>query len=106
MTKKDSGIHAAQDGEVADGPLERAVRLGGGQSGLKRRLEDAGEKISQQAIGLWLKAGKIGDGWALPVSRAIDYQVTPHELDAKAYPNPWDGLPLDRARPLILELAA
>lgn len=86
--------------------LNLAIRLAGGQSGLKRLLTDAGHKISQQAIGLWLKAGQIADGWAIPVARAIDFQVTPHELDPHAYPNPWDGLPLERARPLILELAA
>lgn len=87
--------------------LDRAVRLAGGQAGLKRRLTEAGESISQQAIGLWLKKGQIGKDWALPVARAIDFQVTPHELDGRAYPNPFDGLPRERARAMILlELSA
>jgi DNA-binding transcriptional regulator YdaS (Cro superfamily) len=86
--------------------LNHAVDLAGGQSALQRRLLDAGERISQQAIGLWLKAGQTAAGWALPVARAVEFQVTPHELDPVRYPNPWDGLPLELARPLIPEIFA
>lgn len=86
--------------------LERAVGLAGGQAELHRKLKEAGERVSQQAISLWLKAGQVGKGWAIPVAKVIAFEITPHELDKVNYPNPWDGLPLERARPLILELAA
>lgn len=84
--------------------LERAIGCAGSQWELHRRLKAAGERISQQAIGLWLK-GSMPSRWAVPVARAVEFQVTPHELDKDAYPNPWDGLPVDRARPLIMGLA-
>lgn len=81
--------------------LERAIRLAGGQSELERRLTAAGERVTQQAISLWLKGGGVPRGWGVPVARAVDFEVTPHELDRGSYPNPWDGLPADRARPLM-----
>ena len=83
--------------------LERAVSIAGGQSELKRRLNGLGKRVSQQSISLWRKAGALPDGWAIWVARAIEFEVTPHELDEDAYPNPWDGLPLERARPLLQE---
>lgn len=86
--------------------LERAIQIAGGQSDLKRRLTEQGRPVSQQSISLWRRAGQVASGWALPVARAVNFAVTPHELDDVAYPNPWDGLPFERARPLLLELAA
>lgn len=86
--------------------LERAIRMAGGQAELERRLKAAGHKISQQSISLWIRSGRLPAGWALPIAQAIDFSVTPHELDRRGYPNAWDGLPIERARPLILELAA
>ena len=87
--------------------LEKAVSIHG-QSGLERRLKQLGRSARQQSISLWLEAGALPEGkdWALWISRAIDFQVTPHELDKRAYPNPWDGLPIELARPLIEEKAA
>jgi len=89
----------------ADDALKRAIAAAGSQAELERRLKAAGEQIRQQSISLWLKSG-IPAGWVLPVARAVEFQVTPHELDAKAYPNRWDGLPPRLARPLVMELAA
>jgi hypothetical protein len=85
--------------------LKRAIEAAGSQSELERRLKAAGEEISQQSIALWLKSG-IPARWVLPVARAIEFKVTPHDLDRKAYPNPWDGLPADQARRLVLARAA
>lgn len=78
--------------------LERAVRIAGGQSELERRLKAQGTPIAQQTISLWLKTGEIKAGAALPIAAAVEFQVTPHELDPIRYPNAWDGLPLERAR--------
>jgi hypothetical protein len=86
--------------------LARAVLIATGQSELKRRIEKLGRRVSQQAIGLWLKAGELPEGWAIWVARAVEFQVTPHELDRANYPNPWDALPFDRARPMIEEKLA
>lgn len=88
--------------------LERAVKIAGGQSELGRRLETQGTPISQQSISAWLKAGEVSAGAALPIARAIDFAVTPHELDPLRYPNAWDGLPLARARAALMlqDLAA
>jgi hypothetical protein len=86
---------------VSTTPIERAVGSPAARAA-QARLLAIGEDASQQAIGLWLKAGQCGKGWALPIARAIEFEVTPHELDRRNYPNPWDGLPRDRARPLHL----
>ena len=87
--------------------LRRAVELAGSQSELKRRLVAAGHKISQSAIALWLKApAGMPSNWAVPVAKAVEFGVTPHELDSDAYPNPWDALPAEKARPLFDALPA
>lgn len=49
--------------------------------------------ISSQAVGKWLRKGKIPHGRILPLCRILEWQVTPHEIDPVAYPNPTDGLP-------------
>lgn len=87
--------------------LERAVSIADGTAELARRITAGGRKVSQQAISLWCKAGEVpASGWAIHVSRAVQFAVTPHELDPVGYPNHWDGLPLDRARPIIQEAVA
>lgn len=99
----------SQKEQVPDrSPLEIAVDLAGGQSELERRIKALGRQVSQQSIGLWLKAGRLPEGkdWAIWIARAIDFQVTPHALDKAAYPNPWDGLPIEQARPLLEEARA
>lgn len=88
--------------------LEKAIRIAGGQSGLERRLKQLGRPVRQQSIGAWVAAGELPDGkdWGLWIARAVDFEVTPHELDKSTYPNAWDGLPIARARPLFEEAIA
>ncbi len=86
--------------------LEMAVSIAGGQSELKRRIDSVGRKVSQQAVNQWCKARYAPFGWAIWVARAVDFQVTPHELDPDNYPNAWDGLPLEKARPRMREALA
>lgn len=86
--------------------LQRAIKLAGGQPELARRIVKAGKSIAQQTISYWIERGAISPGWAIWIARAVDFDVTPHDLDRANYPNPWDGLPIDRAKPLVLELAA
>ena len=89
-------------------PLARAVYIAGGPTELARKITALGREVRQQSISLWLKAGRlpVGRDWAIWIARAIAYQVTPNELDGNAYPHPWDGLPLDRARALVEERVA
>jgi DNA-binding transcriptional regulator YdaS (Cro superfamily) len=84
--------------------LERAVQIAGSQPKLASRITEAGREVSQQTVGLWLKNG-LTPGWAIWVARAVEFQVTPHELDDANYPNAWDGLPRERARPLLRKAA-
>lgn len=83
--------------------LERVIEIAGGQAGLERRLDG---KVKQQTISLWLKAGRCSERWAIELSKAVDFEVTPNELAPARYPNKWDGLPLEQARPLILRNGA
>lgn len=80
--------------------LERAVSIAGGQSDLERKLKELGRRAGQAAISLWMKAGRLPEGkdWGLWVARAVDHKITPNDLDPDAYPNPWDGIPLEIAR--------
>ncbi|MDA8487444.1 transcriptional regulator [Kluyvera sp. Awk 3] len=49
--------------------------------------------ISSQAVGKWLRKGSIPPRRILPLCQILNWQVTPHEIDPLAYPNPTDGLP-------------
>lgn len=49
--------------------------------------------ISSQAVGKWLRKGTIPSKRILPLCEMLNWSVTPHEIDPKAYPNPTDGLP-------------
>ncbi|BDH45725.1 hypothetical protein TUM12370_17690 [Salmonella enterica subsp. enterica serovar Choleraesuis] len=49
--------------------------------------------ISSQAVGKWLRSGTIPPRRILPLCGALNWLVTPHEIDPEAYPNPTDGLP-------------
>jgi DNA-binding transcriptional regulator YdaS (Cro superfamily) len=70
--------------------LERAVTIAGGQSHLARRI---GGKVKQQHVHNWMKTGVVSPDHVITVAAAVDFQVTPHELDPKLYPNERDGLP-------------
>jgi DNA-binding transcriptional regulator YdaS (Cro superfamily) len=83
----------------------RAVSTAGGQSELARKLKALGRKISQQSISAWIRAGRLPDGkdWGIWIARAVDFDVTPHQLDPVTYENAWDGLPAELARVFIGE---
>ncbi|HEG1754145.1 hypothetical protein UXP21_02730 [Enterobacter kobei] len=49
--------------------------------------------ISSQAVGKWLRKGKVPHARILPLCQILEWKVTPHEIDPSAYPNPTDGLP-------------
>lgn len=74
--------------------LQKAIDLADGQSSLARRI---GAGVKQQHVSLWLKTGVITPKHVIALSRAVAYQVTPHELARDLYPNENDGLPVDKA---------
>lgn len=76
--------------------LKRAIELSKGQAALAARMnEELGdvEKIGPTAIANWLQRGQVPADRAIPVARAVDFQVTPHDLRPDLYPHPTDGLP-------------
>lgn len=54
-----------------------------------------GGSVKQQHISLWLKNGIVPPDQVLGVARAVNFRVTPHQLDPSTYPYPSDGLPLE-----------
>ncbi|AWK14167.1 YdaS family helix-turn-helix protein [Candidatus Fukatsuia symbiotica] len=48
-----------------------------------------------QTISLWLKNG-VPPKKIICLCKVLAWQVTPHELNPNVYPNPTDGLPLDK----------
>lgn len=78
--------------------LHKVVELAGGQAGLAAgiRKQIPGSKVSQAHVWKWLNRAKCpvppGD-YVIAISRAIEHQVTPHELRPDIYPHPHDGLP-------------
>lgn len=75
-----------------DTGLRKAVALAGSQAELARRI---GGKVKQQHVHLWLRIGVPATA-ILSVARAVDFEVTPHEINPDVYPNPDDGLPAAR----------
>lgn len=78
-----------------DDALQRAIELLQGQAGLAAKLSEElpdGEKIGSTAVANWVKRG-LPDRWTIPVARATDWRVTPHELRGDLYPNVLDALP-------------
>jgi len=70
-------------------PLEKAIALAGGTQGAL--AEAIGKK--QAHVWNWLNKYPIPPEEVLRISKAVEYQVTPHELRPDIYPNPTDGLP-------------
>lgn len=74
--------------DIANIKLNEAIRLAGGPTKI---IEQLGLK-SSMAVTQWRSRG-------LPVDRVVDlarltnWQVTPHQLAPKHYPNPKDALP-------------
>nr|WP_279079319.1 Cro/Cl family transcriptional regulator [Hafnia alvei] len=61
------------------------------QSEIARRLS-----IKPQSVSLWLNTGNIPPRKIIPFCAATGYAITPHQVDADLYPNPTDGLPIER----------
>ncbi|HIF5901742.1 TPA: transcriptional regulator [Raoultella ornithinolytica] len=61
------------------------------QAELGRRM-----KRRAQTVNGWFK-NKIPGELVLKVSKAVEWQVTPHELRPDLYPNPTDGMPNEEA---------
>lgn len=47
-----------------------------------------------QTVSLWLN-GEVPAKCIRELCEALQWQVTPHEINAYVYPNPTDGLPAD-----------
>ena len=76
--------------------LKRAIELAGGQGALAAKVNallQGGERIGSTAIANWIQRGQVPADRVIPVARAVDHQVTPHDLRPDLYPHPSDGLP-------------
>lgn len=71
-------------------PLVKAVELLGGQVA-------TAEAVGVKQAHVWAWINKTVDGvpekQVIPVSKATDWRVTPHQLRPDIYPHPHDGLP-------------
>ncbi|MCI1034072.1 transcriptional regulator [Raoultella terrigena] len=61
------------------------------QAELGRRM-----KRRAQTVNGWFK-NKVPGELVLKVSKAVEWQVTPHEIRPDLYPNPTDGMPNEEA---------
>ena len=81
--------------------LEIAIEKADGQAPLARavKIQRPGLKITQAQIWKWLNraVGPVPPAeFVIPICEAIEWEMTPHELRPDIYPNPSDGLPVDR----------
>lgn len=70
--------------------LDRACEMAESQARLARKID-----IKPQALNQWRQTGIVPPGRVIDVSRAVQFQVTPHELRPDLYPHPDDGLPVE-----------
>lgn len=76
--------------------LERAIKIAGGQRALATACG-----VKQGHIWNWLNRDKkVPADLVIPVARATDYQVTPHQLRPDIYPNKTDAIPPGKSRAL------
>lgn len=66
---------------------KKILTVCGSQSELARRLGK-----NSQTVSAWFRNG-VASNEVINASRALSWQVTPHELRPDLYPNPTDGLP-------------
>lgn len=71
-------------------PIKRAIKAAGTGVALAKLLG-----VTPQAVSQWAKGAEIAPERIIEIARATDWKVTPHELNARLYPNPKDGLPLE-----------
>lgn len=82
---------------MSETPLQKAVRLAGGQAHLARKVRALipDSKIGQVHVWGWLHSAKKPTPPAevvLAIAESIDWKVTPHELRQDIYPHPTDGM--------------
>ena len=70
---------------------KKIIAVCGSQSELARRVGK-----NSQTVSAWFRNG-VASNEVINASRALDWQVTPHELRPDLYPNPTDGLPQQEA---------
>ncbi len=64
--------------------LEKAIRTAGGQSALARLI---GPPVSQGHVWKWLQSGRVPAEQVIPIVKAVDGEVTPHDLRPDIYPD-------------------
>ena len=52
----------------------------------------SGQKVSRQNIESWIKKNKVPAHWVRYLSAAVNYKVTPHQIDPVLYPNEKDAM--------------
>lgn len=73
---------------IMSNPINKAVEFCGGVSALANRINEKANTIS-----MWIQRGNIPSEKVLSVSKATEYQITPHQLRSDLYPYQFDGLP-------------
>lgn len=48
---------------------------------------------SPQNVGSWMRKGKFPPYFVIPLCAALEWDITPHQVDPVLYPNPGDALP-------------
>lgn len=51
--------------------------------------------VNPQLVAYWFKQG-VPPHRIIPFCSALNWEVTPHQVDSELYPNPTDGLPADQ----------
>jgi len=69
-------------------PLERAVKIAGGQTALARKINEKtpGAAVTQGQVWKWLQSGRPPAPWVIPIEKAVDGNVTRHQLRPDVYP--------------------
>lgn len=67
---------------MTESPIQRAVRIVGGQSALARLLD-----VKPQAVQQWCSSGRVSHLRVIQVERATGGAVTRHELRPDLYPD-------------------
>lgn len=70
--------------------LNKAIELAGSQLALATLIGGVQTRISE-----WKRRGQVTADAVIPVCKAVEFAVTPHELRPDLYPHPEDGLPLE-----------
>ena len=80
--------------------LNRTVVMAGGQVALAVKLSSVMDRaISQGHVWQWLnniRGETPPANYVIPICKAVDWKITPHELRPDIYPSPNDGLSSDK----------